>query len=130
MGGEPCEGRDGSAWKAYAYDARGNVSDGDRLTFTYDAAEQPTSMSGAASGSFTYDGNLKRVKQVIDGETIYSVYSLPGALLYRDNVTTGEATDYVRVAGHMVARIRNCVTSYLHQDHLGKCLRITSRQAA
>jgi len=97
----------------------GNVTDNDRLGFTYDAAEQPTAISGAASGVFVYDGNLKRVKQVLGGDTVYSVYSLSGAVLYRDNATTGVATDYLRLGGSTVARFKNGVVSYLHQDHLG-----------
>jgi RHS repeat-associated protein len=114
---------DGSIWRDYAHDARGNVTGNDRLTFTYDAAEQPTAISGAASGTFTYDGNLKRVKQVLGGETVYSVYGLSGAVLYRDNVTTGVATDYLRLGGKTIARLKtvsgSTTVSYLHQDHLG-----------
>jgi len=113
------DSNDGSVWRDYVYDARGNVTDNDRLGFTYDAAEQPTAISGAASGVFVYDGNLKRVKQVLGGDTVYSVYSLSGAVLYRDNATTGVATDYLRLGGSTVARFKNGVVSYLHQDHLG-----------
>jgi len=113
------DSRDGGAWRNYAYDNRGNVSDNARLTFVYDAAEQPVAMGGAASGTFSYDGNLKRVKQTIDGETIYSVYSQSGAILYRDNATTGEATDYIRAAGMTIARVRGNATTFLHSDHLG-----------
>ncbi|MEM9617327.1 MAG: hypothetical protein AAF936_05140, partial [Pseudomonadota bacterium] len=90
---------DGSVWRDYTHDGRGNVTDNDRLTFTYDRADQPVSVSGAAGGSFRYDGNLKRVKQIVDGETTYSVYGQSGALLFRRNVTTGVITDYIRVAG-------------------------------
>lgn len=111
--------RDGAGWKTYAYDNRGNVTNNGRLSFVYDAAEQPVSMSGAASGAYVYDGNLKRVKQVIDGETIYSVYSQSGSILYRDNATTGVATDYVRAAGRTIARLKGSVTTFPHQDHLG-----------
>ena len=106
-------------WRAYAYDNRGNVTGDGRLTFTYDAAEQPTAMGGTAAGAFVYDGNLKRVKQTIAGETVYSVYALSGAILYRDNATTGEATDYIRAAGQTIARLRGSVTTFPHQDHLG-----------
>jgi len=31
---------------------------------------------------YGYDGNLKRVKSVIDGQTIYNVYDLSGALVH------------------------------------------------
>ena len=50
-----------------------------------------------------------------------------GAILYRDNVTTNTATDYIKAAGMTVARISsagsgaptNGSVAYLHQDHLG-----------
>ncbi len=98
--------------------------DNDHVTFVYDAAEQPTSITGnGVTGAFVYDGNLKRVKQVVNGETIYSVYGQSGAILYRDNATTGETTDYVRMGGMTVARMKTTggatTTSYLHQNHLG-----------
>jgi hypothetical protein len=74
--------------------------------------------TGAGAGS-----NLKRVKQVLGGETVYSVYGISGALLYRDNVTTGVATDYLRLGGKTIARLKtvsgSTTVSYLHQDHLG-----------
>lgn len=120
----------GGAWNNYAYDNRGNVSDNGRLTFTYDAAEQPTSMGGAASGSYVYDGNLKRAKQTINGETIYSVYAQSGAILYRDNVTTGVATDYIRAAGKTIARLKGSVTVFPHQDHLGSPIAETGLSGA
>ena len=114
---------DGSVWRDYDHDPRGNVTDNDRLTFTYDLAMQPTSAGGGASGTFEYDGNFKRVKQTIDGKTIYSVYSLSGVLLYRDNTTDSETTDYVKAAGKTIARLKDDQTTvevaYLHQDHLG-----------
>jgi uncharacterized protein RhaS with RHS repeats len=40
-------------------------------------------------------------------------------VLYRDNVTTGVATDYIRAGGMTIARIKGAATSYLHADHLG-----------
>lgn len=116
--------RDGGAWRNYAYDSRGNVADDGRLTFTYDAAEQPTSMAGAASGAYVYDGNLKRVKQTIDGQTTYSFYSQSGALLNRSDF--GDPTrnvDYIRVSGLTAIRLHGGGASYReehpHQDHLG-----------
>ncbi len=123
-----------NVWRSFTYDAKGNTTwHGLGLrTLAYDAAEQPTSITGnGVTGAFVYDGNLKRVKQVVNGETIYSVYGQSGALLYRDNATTGVATDYVRMGGfngvgaplNTVARIKDDgvteTVSYLHQNHLG-----------
>ncbi|MEM1381486.1 MAG: RHS repeat-associated core domain-containing protein [Pseudomonadota bacterium] len=71
------------------------------------------------NGTYTYDGNMKRVKQVIDGVTIYSVYNRAGQLIHRDNVTTGEETDYISAAGMSIARVTNGTVTTLYTDHLG-----------
>jgi len=73
---------------------------------------------------------LKRVKQVLGAETVYSVYGLSGAVLYRDNITTGVATDYLRLGGSTVARFKNGVVSYLHPDHLGSPVASTDAAGA
>lgn len=112
----------GGVWKTYGYDARGNTTWEARggHSFVYDRANQPISMSGASTGTFTYDGHMRRVKQVINGETVYSIYSLSGEMLYRDNVTTNSRTHYVRMGGMTVARVANTWWfTYLHPDHLG-----------
>ena len=106
-------------WRYYSHDARGNVTADGNHNFTYDFANQPVTVSGADSGSYSYDGNLKRVKQVVGGETIYSVYDLSGGLVTRDNVTSGNTTDYLSVAGQTFARITNGVAAYPLNDHLG-----------
>ena len=67
---------DGHVWRNYAYDSRGNVTNNGTIGFTYDRAERPVSISGAASGSFVYDAHGRRVKQVVGGQTI----ALPGLL--------------------------------------------------
>ncbi|MEO1039209.1 MAG: hypothetical protein AAFX09_06655, partial [Pseudomonadota bacterium] len=46
----------------YSHDARGNVIDNARLQFTYDRSDQPTAISGAATGGFVYDAHNRRVK--------------------------------------------------------------------
>ena len=83
--------RDSAAggWQAWSHDARGNVTSNGAVNLTYDRANQPVTLSGAASGSFTYDGHFRRVRQVVDGETIYSVYSLAGQLVHRDFASQG-----------------------------------------
>ena len=118
--------------KPVLHDASGNVTDNGKVTLVYDATEQPVSMGGAASGSFAYDGHYRRAKQVIDGETVYSFYDLSGALLHRDNVTTGVNTDYIRLAGELIARRTNQSGdwSYLHPDHLGSAVAATDPNGA
>ena len=54
----------------------------------YNALNQPVSITGAGGGNYIYDGNLKRVKQVVDGEIIYSVYNKAGPLPYETQPLT------------------------------------------
>ena len=121
---------DGNVWRNYAYDSRGNVTNNGSISFTYDRAERPVSISGAASGSFVYDAHGRRVKQVTGGQTIYSVYSSGGTLLYRDNATTSTATDYIRMGGRAIARVRGSHVEWTHADHLGSPAAATSAAGA
>jgi RHS repeat-associated protein len=110
----------GFTWRDQAYDGRGNVTSDGVHGFSYDRSGQPYAISGGASGSFVYDAHRRRVKQTLDGETIYSVYGLDGTLHYRDNITTGETTDYVRMGSHTVGRMDETdAFTWTHSDHLG-----------
>lgn len=55
----------------------------------------------------------------MDGETIYSVYDHSGQLVFRDNATTGEETDYISAAGMSIVRVTNDVPTWIASDHLG-----------
>jgi len=121
---------DGHVWRNHAYDSRGNVTNNGSISFTYDRAERPVSISGAASGSFVYDAHGRRVRQVTGGQTIYSVYSAGGTLLYRDNATTSTATDYIRLGTRAIARVRGSDVEWTHADHLGSPAAATSAAGA
>ncbi|MEM9668051.1 MAG: RHS repeat-associated core domain-containing protein [Pseudomonadota bacterium] len=107
----------GNVWKTFTHDARGNVTDNGQISFIYDRANQPIAISGADTGSFVYDGNYKRAKQTINGKTIYSVYSLSGELLWRDNLDTGVAYGIIDIGGQQVWP--GYVGGFIHTDHLG-----------
>lgn len=74
----------GNVTRLVEYDARGNVTRLGGQYFTYDMSDQPTSISGDVSGSYVYDGNLKRVKSTMTvsagTETIYNIYDSSGLL--------------------------------------------------
>jgi RHS repeat-associated protein len=101
----------------------------------YDLSDQPTSVSQFGSGSswfnktytgtYAYDGHKRRVKQVVDGVTIVSVYGQGGTLLHRHNKSTGERTDSVRVGEREVAWVRNGVPEYPLVDYLGTVRALT-----
>nr|WP_017931469.1 RHS repeat-associated core domain-containing protein [Robiginitomaculum antarcticum] len=89
-------------------------------------SDQPVVISGAVSGSYLYDGNLKRVKSVMNNETIYNIYDSSGVISMVDPVAGNDQFTYVRLAGQVSARIHRYPgdtspsdIQYLHSDHLG-----------
>ena len=118
---------DGFTWRHQSYDDRGNVTHDGVHWFSYDRSERPYAISGGANGSFVYDAHGRRVKQTLNGETIYTVYGLDGTLRYRDNITTGETTDYVRMGAHSVGRMdQTGAFTWTHSDHLGSASAATN----
>ena len=105
--------------RMFSYDSRGNTTTAGGLHFVYDYADQPVSMHGDESGSYRYDGNLKRVKAQVAGKTIYNVYNLAGQLIHIDNVSTGKRTDYVSAGKMTIARVINNTPTYVHHDNVG-----------
>lgn len=119
-----------SSWRTYSYDSRGNVTGDGIRTFTNDDSNQPTSITGTGSGSYTYDGNLHRVKTVAGGATTYSFYDLGGNLLGRNNRTTSKKTDYISVGGQTFVRVTNGVATYPINDHLGTALWVAAQNGS
>lgn len=105
--------------RSLSYDARGNVTQLGGLFFTYDMSDQPTYISGTASGTYKYDGNLKRVKSTVNGKTIYNVYDAGGTLIHIDAVTDGKATDYIGKVARITTLASVDSITYLHTDQLG-----------
>ena len=115
----------------FDYDSRGNTITAGNLNFTFDYADQPTSMyGGGISGTYQYDGNLKRVKATIAGKTIYNVYNLAGKLIHIDNISTNKRTDYVSAGSMTVARVENNTPTYVHHDSLGSPVAGTNASGA
>ena len=118
----------GSGTRAVGYDAQGNVTSLGNLSFIYDYSDQPVVVNGtangvgSANGAYTYDGNLKRVKSVVNGKTIYNVYDSSGSLMHVDAVTDNKKTDYVSGPNGSLARFTNNVVTYLHPNHLGSAV--------
>lgn len=115
--------------RAIAHDARGNVTQLGGMSFVYDAANQPVTVSGNTSGTYTYDGNLKRVKQVVGGQTIYNVYSkLSGKIAVVDNATTTERNAIIDLGPASVRWNPVSGVEFTHLDHLGSPVAATSGQ--
>jgi len=99
--------------------------------FTYDFANQPTALTGTGAAAYAYDANLKRVREVRGGKTIYTVYSrVTGGLIFRDEATDNRTTDYVS-AGGAGLRLKKVGTGaatpeYTHFDAQGTALAATN----
>jgi RHS repeat-associated protein len=86
---------------------------------------------GGASATYAYDGNLKRVREIKGGKTVYTFYSrVTGGLLYRDQATDVVKTDYVTVGGAAL-RLKKTgtgafVPEYTHFDAQGSAVAATN----
>jgi RHS repeat-associated protein len=64
---------------------------------------------------------------IADATGSEAIYGLDGTLYYRDNVTTGETTDYVRMGSHSVGRMDAAgAFTWTHADHLGSASAATN----
>lgn len=92
----------------YAY-ARGNLSQRGAELYTFDHANRLVSTSMERSGGserYAYDGHGRRVKVVrtASGATRHMVYALDGQLRFEHDLATGKLTDYIHLAGKLIAR--------------------------
>lgn len=107
----------GMGGNTYGYDANGNQTTrnigGSTFTLGYDAENRLVSVSGPSlSAQFTYDGDGRRVKSVINGSTTVFVgnyYEVAG----------GVVNKYYFAGGSRVAMRQNGTLYYLLSDHLG-----------
>ena len=107
--------------RSLGYDTRGNVTALGGLGFTYDGSNQPVAVNGTATGTYAYDGYLRRAKQIVGGVTRYSVYDVSGGLVSIDQVGAGP-TEYIRASGMTLARVAGAAVTWLHPDHLGSAV--------
>ena len=83
------------------------------------AGSSASGPNGVVSGTYTYDGNLKRVKAVVDGKTIYNIYDAGGTLIHVDAVTDDKKTDYIGKVARVTTSAGLDTITYLHADQLG-----------
>ncbi|WP_242441785.1 RHS repeat-associated core domain-containing protein, partial [Pseudoalteromonas piscicida] len=86
-----------------AYDTRGNITNNGAYQLSFNLANQLTS---AKNNTYLYDGHNRRVKQVEQSGTSYSLYSQDGTLLYREkgNTITGEGVNYIYLGKKLIAK--------------------------
>jgi YD repeat-containing protein len=87
---------------------------------SYDAKNRLTSVSGAASATFVYDGDGNRVKATLGGVTTYYVGNY-----YEKQGST--VTKYYYAGGARVAMRQSGTLYYIVTDHLGSTAITTNR---
>jgi RHS repeat-associated protein len=116
----------GSNYLFYCYDQNGSlrrrkVGSNTTASYSYDAENRLTSVSGAAAATFVYDGDGNRVKTTFGSTTtIYPSTVLRagvGAIYERDNGST--VRKYYYAGGVRIAMRSGGQTYYLLSDHLG-----------
>ena len=124
----------GAAIMGFAYDVQGNLSvkNGQGYQFDYgNRLRQATNLE-----RYRYDGHGRR-SSVIDagsGHNRHYLYSQGGALAYLWDQGTGEYTQYIQLAGSLVATRKvdaggAAVVRYQHTDALGSPVAETNEQA-
>jgi RHS repeat-associated protein len=112
-------GVSGAVSRNYGYNPRGGMIGDGTKSFTLNANDQITSITGIAT--YGYDGNGKRVKTTkADGTTEYTLYDASGTLathFLRNGA--GVTTNYLQLGGKTIVEAANGVPTYLHPDLLG-----------
>jgi len=104
------EGAGGTGTRTVAYDNRGNVTSLGTMAFYYDYSDQPTVLSGtktdgtSLTGNYRYDGHLKRVRNQVNGKTIYNVFDANWIFDHQDHLGSTVAATHMN--GNVNARIR------------------------
>jgi len=110
---------------SYQYDANGNqttrVIGSDTFNLIYDAENRLTEVkkNNSTIAQFTYDGDGRQVKSVVNGVTTLFV----GA---HYNVENGVVVKYYFAGAQRVAVRKNGTLSYILSDHLGSTTMITN----
>lgn len=112
----------GTSSVAYAYDARGNISQRGSSSYQFDLGNRLQMVNGI--NAYTYDGHGRRVKHLSsDGSTRIHLYSQDGQLLWSTSsggTRAASSTAYLHLGGKQIAEWNSVSgVQYLHTDALG-----------
>lgn len=118
--------------KTISYDAAGNIISDAERSYTIDAAGhiRTISVSGAVTGTYSYDSNNLRIRKTIGANTMHYIYGLNGLLQGEYDGAGQLIREYVYLNDEPLAQVNADQTvAYLHTDHLGTP-RIASNNSA
>ena len=102
----------------YSYDCNGNMTQrvigGSTYNLAYDAENRLSTVSGAASASFVYDGDGVRVKSTAGGTTTVTIGSY-----FEWTGTSSTMKRYYEAGGSRVGMRQGSTLYWLVSDHLG-----------
>ncbi|MCC5827153.1 RHS repeat-associated core domain-containing protein [Alkalimonas sp.] len=108
-------GISGSQSRSFGYDTRGNITHNGVRSLSFNLANQLTSSGNL---SYVYDGHNRMIKRTSGSGSSYQVYSLGGQLMH-EQAADGSRTDYIYLAGKLIAKAKGSNPSYVHSDALG-----------
>jgi RHS repeat-associated protein len=88
-------------------------------TYTYDAANRLTAVSGSPASSFGYDGLGNRTSMTVSGATTRYALDVAGGLPEVIAATGGATTQYLQVQGQVLAQYDSGTWGYVAPDALG-----------
>ena len=97
------------------------ITDAEGRTFTFDAENKQTQVkdaNDAVIGTYSYDGDGKRVKKAATTENIVFVYDAAGKLV-EEYSGSALQTAYVYAGSRLLTTETATGTNYLTSDHLG-----------
>ncbi len=122
----------GAKNKTFSYDANGNTITENNRLFTYAQNNRliQVTENSATLGTYTHDGQGRRVKKVAGGQTTYFFYDQQSRLIAESNGTGTISTEYVYLPDRPLVKIdmdgSNETVLYYHTDHLGTPLFMTN----
>ncbi|MES2832017.1 MAG: RHS repeat-associated core domain-containing protein [Pseudomonadota bacterium] len=107
------------AGKAFSYDANGNLlNDGER-SYTWNARNQLTGITGAATANFQYDAMNRRIGKTINGSTTGYLYDGANFVQEKDGTTSTAGVRAQLLTGgidEILARYSAANSEHFHTD--------------
>ncbi len=100
----------GAPIESLTYDERGNLSRRGGQDYTFDVGNRLRGVTGLEQ--YRYDGHGRRIRAVHPTQgTIHSLYGNDGVLRVQRDERAGKSTEFVYLAGSMVARVSTPIVS-------------------
>ncbi|MBK6723000.1 MAG: hypothetical protein IPG58_06865 [Acidobacteria bacterium] len=108
----------------YTFDKNGNITEdptsgGRQFTFNGDNKQTQAKLGKTLIGTYSYDGEGKRVKKVTGSESTVFVYSNGRLVEERNSSTNALVTSYLYAGSQLPATETSTATNYTVTDHLG-----------